>query len=508
MKKTSNSSIFNFSSERKKILIFTLIFFIFSLSFFLRFYRIRDYIIFLGDQGRDVWVVKKMLIDGKFTLLGPVASVGGFYLGPLYYYLIVPFLLLSNFDPIGPAFLPAILGGTTSIVLYFWLKKTSLSLAIISAFFYAISPVLVKYNRFSWNPNVIPFFTLIFYIFLEKYFEKKRNIYLIITGIFLGFLFQLHYLTFVFLPVVALMVLSDKKNIFKKIFCIFVGIIIGWFPFIIYEIRHKMQNFYGIWKFLVESRGGNVGFDAKIYFLSLLSNFSSIIHYLFHLPNILNIFLSFFTICALIFFIFQKKKETMNRLSIFFLLSIIILSFYRGRMGEHYYNFLYIFSIIIVSNIISFLLRKKTFLAIGSLAIISYFSFLSLPFWQEPNRQLDQTIEISKYILKKYVGSSSFNFALVTSGNSDNAYRYFFDLWGKAPLEIQNEQIDPKRKTVTDKLIVLCEPFSPCDDPRGASLWEIAAFGRAEIVRQEKIKVFTIYELKHYNPNIQNKSKI
>jgi len=42
---------------------------------------------FLGDEGRDVLIVYNIL-HGKLTLLGPTASVGGFFLGPIYYYLV------------------------------------------------------------------------------------------------------------------------------------------------------------------------------------------------------------------------------------------------------------------------------------------------------------------------------------------------------------------------------------------------------------------------------------
>ena len=53
---------------------------------FLRLYRISGYMTFLGDEGRDVLVVKRIIVDHKWTLLGPTASVGGFFLGPIYYY--------------------------------------------------------------------------------------------------------------------------------------------------------------------------------------------------------------------------------------------------------------------------------------------------------------------------------------------------------------------------------------------------------------------------------------
>jgi len=76
-------------------------------SAFFRLYKIDQYMTFLGDEGRDVLVVKRMLIDGKFTLLGPITSVGSMYMGPIYYYLMVPFLLLWNFSPVGPAVMVA-----------------------------------------------------------------------------------------------------------------------------------------------------------------------------------------------------------------------------------------------------------------------------------------------------------------------------------------------------------------------------------------------------------------
>ncbi|MBI1982345.1 MAG: hypothetical protein HYS68_02065, partial [Candidatus Levybacteria bacterium] len=65
---------------------------------FLRLYKISDYMTFLGDEGRDALVVYGIL-HGKFTLLGPTASVGGFFLGPIYYYFMAPFLWLFNYDP-------------------------------------------------------------------------------------------------------------------------------------------------------------------------------------------------------------------------------------------------------------------------------------------------------------------------------------------------------------------------------------------------------------------------
>lgn len=488
------NKLLHHSGGNRNLSLVLILFLILSLSFFLRFYRLRDYIIFLGDQGRDVWIVKKMVLDGKFTLLGPVASVGGFYLGPLYYYLITPFLLLSNFDPIGPAIFPALLGSLTPIVLFFYLKKRySVLTSLISAFLYAISPILIKYNRFSWNPNVVPFFSLIFFITFESFLETKKKKYAILTGFLLGCLFQLHYLAFIFIPVAFIMLLLKDRLLptLKSSLYVFFGVIVGWFPFILYEVRHKMQNFNGLVEFVSRGDGANVGFDISRYFVTIYTNSVSVIAYLFNFPQIIAVI---FLLAAVIYFF--AKKSTLSK---FIIISFLILSFYKGKMGEHYFNILYVFVVIVLSDILAKIIKSKFALSAAvSIFLIIYFSVSAYPFWKEPNRQLDQTIDISRFILSKYAKNKPFNFALVTSGNNDNAYRYFFDLWGNHPTEIVNDIIDPKRKTVTNKLIVLCEPLAPCTDPRGASLWEIAAFGRGEIVSKEERGVYTIYELTHY----------
>ena len=51
------------------------------LASFLRLFHISEYQTFLGDEGRDVLIAKGIL-EGDFTLLGPRASAGDFFLGP------------------------------------------------------------------------------------------------------------------------------------------------------------------------------------------------------------------------------------------------------------------------------------------------------------------------------------------------------------------------------------------------------------------------------------------
>src|SRR3989338_6648522 len=79
------------------------------LGIFLRFYQLETRTNFTADGGRDYAVVRQMIQTRKPTLLGPKASVGEFFFGPLYYYLLIPVLIVGNFDPLSGAVMTALL---------------------------------------------------------------------------------------------------------------------------------------------------------------------------------------------------------------------------------------------------------------------------------------------------------------------------------------------------------------------------------------------------------------
>ena len=78
--------------------------FIVLIGMYLRFYKIEYIQSFGWDQGRDAWLVRD-IINGKIVLNGPRTGIGHFHLGPLWYYLLVPFYLLTNLDPVGAIYL-------------------------------------------------------------------------------------------------------------------------------------------------------------------------------------------------------------------------------------------------------------------------------------------------------------------------------------------------------------------------------------------------------------------
>ena len=132
------------------------------LGAYVRFYRISEYMTFLGDEGRDMLVIKRMIVDHKFTLLGPTASVGGFFLGPIYYYFMLPFVWAWGLSPVGAAVMVALFGTATIYVVY-RLGRDMFDewVGLMASALYSVSPIVIAYSRSSWNPNVVPFFAVL-----------------------------------------------------------------------------------------------------------------------------------------------------------------------------------------------------------------------------------------------------------------------------------------------------------------------------------------------------------
>src|SRR3989344_9619531 len=83
------------------------------LALFLRVYKIDQYMIFLGDQGRDARIVKDMVVNLNTPFIGPPTSVGNIYLGPLYYYMMFVPMAIFGLNPVSAAVMNGLIGVAT-----------------------------------------------------------------------------------------------------------------------------------------------------------------------------------------------------------------------------------------------------------------------------------------------------------------------------------------------------------------------------------------------------------
>ena len=500
-----------------------LIVFILLVAAYLRLYNISGYMTFLGDEGRDVLVVKQMIVDHKWTLLGPTASVGGFFLGPIYYYFMLPFLWAWRLDPTGPAVMVALFGVATVYLVYRagrdmfhpWVGTVASAL-------YTLSPVVIAYSRSSWNPNVVPFFSLLTIYLLWKYSDdrKIRNIFW--AGVSMGIGLQLHYLFLFLFPVAAIwIVLHDKVGTRLRSWTLgVVGFVIGYAPFLLFELRHGFPNTQSIIQFVLA--GKDTGLWGEKYWVIIQDVLFRLVGRLvLRLPQpeiwqnvpgwqqgiwhwgIVGIITAGIGLLVLGTNPANNTSRWRQSSSLLLLWGSVIavfFGFYKRAIYDYYFGIWFALPFIVTGLI---LYRLKQIRFIGSVVSIAVIIFLlwwnwqGQPFQYAPNNQLAQARGIAKEAFDK-AGGRPFNFALVTQGNSDHGYRYFFEIWGNPPVTIKPEFADPERKTVTDQLIVICE--EPDCKPLGHPLWEIAGFGTATISGTWQTSFVTIHKLIHLSP--------
>src|SRR3989344_5172510 len=177
---------------------------------FLRFYKFNGFVTFLGDQGRDAIVLKRILTFEHFPAIGAPTSIGQVYSGPFYYYFIAPWLLLFNFNPIGLAVCVAFFSSIYLLINYLIVKELfDKKVVLISTILLSFSSVLIDFSHFSWNPNLLPLFTLLTVYFVIKSLKTNKWYYFVLFGTFLSFAIQLHYLALFLIPPIFVIYLID-----------------------------------------------------------------------------------------------------------------------------------------------------------------------------------------------------------------------------------------------------------------------------------------------------------
>jgi 4-amino-4-deoxy-L-arabinose transferase-like glycosyltransferase len=528
MEQWSNGAIEQCQTAMKQKASLIILTAIILLAAFLRLYRISDYMTFLGDEGRDVMVALEIL-EGNLTLLGPRASAGDFYLGPIYYYMIAPFLWLFNYDPVGPAIMVALVGIATVFLVYyvgkrFFDKRTGLFAAAL----YAVPPLVITYSHSSWNPNVLPFFSLLTILAIYKAMEMgtKGKKYFILTGFLLGISLQLHYIALILGVVVFFYVLLGKLLLHKKILVIsavknylqiFAGFIIGFSPFLLFELRHGFPNTKTIISFITKDTLAE-GYESGAGFISIVGDvfYRSFAHLVFNSlyvekyfgdTYIFGVFAAaavLISIAVIINLYFAKNKMAVLLLYLWFFLGIILFGFYKKPIFDYYFTFFFPLPFLMIGYSLSCMLNWKGKKVIG--AALSMLLFLGIfgfnlydnKFRYESNRQKKQVRTIAEFIISK-TEEKPFNFALITPGNSDHAYRYYFDILGHEAIQIENPINDPERKSVAKQLMVVCEQI-PCE-VLGHPLFDVAGFGQAEIAGEWDVSVVKVYRLVPYESN-------
>ncbi len=502
---------------------------------FLRLYKIDEYMTFLGDEGRDALIVRRLLVNFDPILIGPGTSIGNMYLGPLYYYLSAPFLFLSNFSPIGPSVMVALFGIITVFMVWlisrqwFTFKGQTINVgALIASALYTVSPVVITYSRSSWNPNIMPFFAILSIYSIWRVYKYLEFKWLIILGISFAFVLNSHYLGLLLSPVLGFywlltfMKLNAKKTVSqdsqKKEYLknSLIGLLIFAFlmsPLLIFDARHGWKNSLALKEFLTV-RQTTVSVKPWTSIPKLVPLTEKIIT---RLAAGMNTFtgkwVSYILITSTFLLVVKNRKNIFSGkimesnflvLSLWLGFALIGLGLYKQEIYDHYYGFFFPAPFILIAGIIQSILyffKSSNFIskAISYATILIAFVFLmsvnlsNIFLKYPPNNQVGRSIKVSRVIEEDSMGRE-FNLAVIAERNYEGAYQYFLEK-DNAPLIM----IDPQKykETQKDQLFVVCElPKEKCDPTHNPKAG-IANFGWSKIASEKEVEGVILYKLVH-----------
>lgn len=491
---------------------FAILVVILVVSAFLRLYKIADYMTYLGDEGRDAIVVRRLLVYFDPILIGPGTSIGNMYLGPLYYYLIAPSLWLAGYSPVGPSVFVALLGVATVFLVWKmgreWFGKIA---GPIAAFFYAISPTVIVYSRSSWNPNVMPFFALISIYSVWKVWKEEKYNWLIVLGISYAFCLQSHYLALLLLPTFGIFLfikyLKLKKEKLQKPFIknSLIGLILFLFlmsPLVIFDARHGWNNFAAIKKFFTV-RQETVSIRPWNAIPKAFPIFEKVNSRLIGGRNE-NSGL-YLTIAFFVFAIWKviNKKDGKNKsqdayrlIFIWLVFALLGLGLYKQEIYDHYYGFFFPAPFLLLGALgqDNWNIAKKAgriLITVGFIYLV-FLNFKENPLRSPPNQQLRRAREVAQRISEESK-DTEFNLAVIAERNYEAGYQYYLEMWGKKVVKIDAQKPD----TITNQLFVVCEMEKVKCDPTHSPKAEVANFGWSKKENEWTVFGTTLYKLVH-----------
>lgn len=389
-------------------------------AFFVRVYRVDQILGFYFDQGRDAKVIWDLWHNGKFFLIGPTTGIEGIFRGPWYYWLIAPFYLVGNGNPVWPS---VFLAFTTviAVALIYVLGVMTLNriTGLLAAFIASFSFYFVYGARWLSNPTPMYLISMLLVLSMFLVLQGKKWAWILI-GVLLGLSMQFGSAAELFyFPAVLIFAIwlasrrsGQRKNLPNKIiFLTSLGLLfVTFLPQIIFDIRHGGILREAVAKFLFEQGSFKLSFWEVVkmrfpFYFDVFNNKLFLPHH--------NYGAFFGSILLVIIFLKRKlllKNDRFLSLLIIFAAPILGMLFFQGNYGnvyDYYFTGYYLIFILIFSFFLGLAAKE----AWGKTVII-IFLFLFL--------------QINLPMVKSYLISDIHNPGAITLGNQKEAVDWVY----------------------------------------------------------------------------------
>lgn len=429
---------------------------------FVRLWRIPETLQFLGDQGRDAIIVSRIFKEADLVFIGPVTSVGNMYLGPLYYYFMLPFLWLSYPSPLGPVYAVACLGILTVFLMYALGKRMlNREVALLAAALMAISKTVATNTRFSWNPNPAPLVSLV--MMYGTYLAwKKHPKYWLLVALCFSILIQLHYLTLLSITgagLIWLFSIVEARKISKQLIFATVGaaviVLMSLTPLVLFDYKHAWLNAKGLQNMVVGEDNfirEDTNLTAKIA-KTVKETHGRGMHILFEITvgkqRQFNTFLLFTTAILLITSLYPTVTNSQYRdkntglivVSTYLITGILGTSLYEHSVFDHYIAYLFPASFFIIAWALHKIWRFHHLgkvLSVGFVLVYLGYNLQNLPF-KPGGWQISDIKRTSQTIADRVQPGDKYNLVLLSETGDIDAqnYRYFLETTDTPPLKVE-----------------------------------------------------------------------
>jgi len=486
----------------KKYLTFENIFLLIILlvAIYLRFYNLENTFMFQSDQARDAIIVSNIFKEKDPVFIGPVTSIGNMYLGPFYYYFMLPFLYLSYPNPIGPVYAVAALSVITVALIYLITKKIfNQKMAILATIFFALSHITVELARFSWNPNPAPFFSLLMFYFSYLAVKKDSRYWLLVSVMF-SILAQLHYVALLSLAGAGVFFLlhlpkktkkKDRQKLLKYTVLSILLFLLSLTPLILFDWKHDWRNVQAFTNIITKEQSFDLqrktdrqGLETIIKFFTVDLRRQSkkvLFDSTFGDLGINNLFFYLTLLFVLVYLIKNRKKlPTSEQLLFSYLLTGLFgLSLYQHEVYTHYYAYLlpmiYIFYAWLLSKI-----KPKGLFYVISLIFLVFFISKNMNFYslQASGWTINDVKRVATSIQERVKNGEKYNLVLLSESKDlyGMNYRYFLSTMDNPPVKIEDHH-------QAEKLFIINEEKKE-RDLLNLNIYEIVVFPEKNIIEQ------------------------
>lgn len=239
---------------------FLILLIILTTGLLFRTYKLVERFGFGHDADLYSWIVKDIVIDHHLRLIGQVTSADGIFIGPLFYYLLIPFYLVTGMDPIGSAYFSPLIGVLTILSYYFIFSKLfNKKVGIIAAFLQAVLLGAVGFDRWL-VPTITTKLWAVWYLYTLFMVIRGNFKVLPLLGILIGLIWHVHLaLLPALLAIPFAFVFSKKIPNLKQITLFLLTLLITSLPLLVFEVKHNFIQTTSLIQSFFINHGGAVG---------------------------------------------------------------------------------------------------------------------------------------------------------------------------------------------------------------------------------------------------------